>query len=418
MSDSNGIAYRVGTIGINSVSWQPNRCHNPHLVLGGSSGAGKTYAIREIVNSFSMSGVLFTVIDKHGDIDGLSGINTCEFGYGFKKGINPLRLIPDPKYGGPEANAISFIGLLNDLSGIHRLGPEQQNMLHNTIVELYRANRIIQEDVGSWEKKTYPDLGDLQRFLMHKYRKLLIGGGSDNKDMEYLNSLFRDKKSLERLEKAAARGEEVSNKIEEKIAELVEKYTEYLRKGILNDKDFLVYTNPKGLLAVKNRIQNINNSGVFVKDEVSLANTRIVIRNLGDEQKKMITFYVLKRFLDLYLRSRYSDCIRHYLVIDECSFFLSVPKIAQLIIRIVQEGRKFGLGVILATQNILDFSRDILLNTATKIIFAVEPVIQKDVSRAFGVEESFLKRIRPRESCLFSTRTINNGAYYTVKRTC
>jgi len=414
---TNNINYAIGKNGGESpIVWSPNACHNPHLIIGGSSGAGKTFTIRQIINAFVTQGVTFTVIDKHGDINDLDHINDYNFGYGLDRGINPLSILPYKDYGGPEANALAFVGLLNELSGLHRLGPEQQNMLHNALINLYRANGIKQEDVNTWTQETYPDLTDLQRFLMHKYKKLLVGGKDDSKEMDYLYDLYKKKKALEKLERAAGKGDDVKDKILATISTLLQKYEDYLKMGILNDKDFLIYTNPRGLLAVKNRIQNINNSGVFVKNEISLKNSRVIIKNLEDEQKKIVTFYILKRLLDVFLKARYSEHVRHYLVIDEASFFLDIPKISNLITRIVQEGRKFGLGIILATQNPLSFNSDILLNTATKMIFSVEPVIHRLVSRAFGVDPSLLKSVMPRKHCMYSTKAVNNGAYRLINR--
>jgi predicted DNA-binding protein (UPF0278 family) len=205
-------------------------------------------------------------------------------------------------------------------------------------------------------------------------------------------------------------------KIQEKIASLVEKYKAYLEKGILSDRDFLTYTSHRGLLGIRVRIQNLNNSQVFVKDEVSLKNARINIKMLGDEQQRLVTYCILRKLLQAFLRATYTDHVRHYIVIDECSFFLESAKIAQQIVKVVQEGRKFGLGIILAAQNPLRFSADILLNTATKAIFAVEPVVYKNVSRAFGIEEAFLSSVQPRKNCLYSSRTTGNKGYALVVR--
>jgi type IV secretory pathway VirB4 component len=97
----NGIVYRIGTANNNPVYWKPNECHNPHLILAGATGSGKTYTIREILSAFMAQGVNFTVIDKHGDMDSLGDIVECRFGYGFNRGINPLTIHPDVEYGGP-----------------------------------------------------------------------------------------------------------------------------------------------------------------------------------------------------------------------------------------------------------------------------------------------------------------------------
>jgi hypothetical protein len=154
----------------------PNECYNPHLLIAGATGSGKTYTIREIINTFIPRGVGFTVIDKHGDMD-LDNIAEYRFGYGLNRGINPLAIHPDMEYGGPAASTSDFCSLLNDLSGVHRLGPEQQSMLYSAIMDLYRANRIYQDKPESWQQSTFPDLRDLERFVVHKNKKLLIGDG-------------------------------------------------------------------------------------------------------------------------------------------------------------------------------------------------------------------------------------------------
>ena len=64
--------------------------------------------------------------------------------------------------------------------------------------------KILQEDPTTWGRPQYPDLKDLERFLNHKYERLLIGGGSNessDKEMDLLNNLYREKRRLEKLEK-------------------------------------------------------------------------------------------------------------------------------------------------------------------------------------------------------------------------
>ncbi|MGA1846210.1 ATP-binding protein [Deferribacter abyssi] len=406
-------SYFIGKLNNKSVFWIPDNCHNPHLIICGSSGTGKTYTIKNIIKTFSKHKITFTIIDKHGDID--VEIPEYQLKYGSDVGINPLALNNHIDSGGPKINALSFIALLNELSGKHKIGPDQQNMLYNCIMDLYKANGIYQDNPQTWRKDKYPDLNDLIRFLNHKYKKVLIGD-SDNKEIETLYNLFKEKKKLERYEKEKLKNGDVDLKIKETIDNLVKKYREYLEKGILNDKDFLIYTNPKSLISLKNRIQNINNTGIFIKNEIPLISSRINIKMLDDEQKKLVTFYVINRLFSLFLKRDYSKTVKHYIVIDEASFYLEVLKIAQEIIKVVQEGRKFGLGVILSTQNPLHFHSDILLNSATKIIFALDPIIYKNVSKSFGLDEKFLKYLVPRKNCLFSTKNIGNGAFYIVKR--
>ncbi len=411
------VLYKVGTTSETPIAWQPDRCPNPHLCISGATGTGKTYTIRQIIEAFSASGISFTVIDIHGDLGVIDSIvREYRLGYGSASGVNPLTVNPDARYAGPKSNASNFIELLNELAGTHKMGPVQVNMLFNVIMDLYGANKIRQDDPPSWAQHTYPDLKDLERFIGYKYKKLMIGGsnGAADHEIDKLQALYRKKKALEKLEKSPSPDAEA--RIAETISSLVRLYEEYLRKGILHDPDFLTYSDPKGLVGLRNRIQNLNNTDVFVKNETPLTNVRLNMKYLEDEQRKLAAYYTIKRLLDRFTRAGERGHVRHYIVIDECSFFLEVPRIEHMIVRTVQEGRKFGLGLILATQNPLKFNNDILLNTATKMVFAVEPVVHRAVAKTFGIDEGRLRKVEPRKDCMFSTRPLNRGEFYLVRR--
>jgi len=73
------------------MAWQPDRCPNPHLCISGATGTGKTYTIRQIIETFSASGISFTVIDIHGDLGIVDSIvKENRLGYGSSSGVNPL----------------------------------------------------------------------------------------------------------------------------------------------------------------------------------------------------------------------------------------------------------------------------------------------------------------------------------------
>jgi len=404
----------------NKVFWSPNRTPNPHLVICGASGTGKTFTIKRIINSLDKNKISYTVIDKHGDID-VQNLTEHVFVNNCEKGINPLAVL-DTDGGGIKPSILSFISLLNELNAKHRMGHEQENMLYHAIEEMYYKNKIT--DANYKDVAEFPDMFDLIRFLNYKYRKTLIGE-IDSKEVESLMTLYKEKKRLLRLEKERGKAEntkaeEQKNKIEEKIEAqkkiLCDKYKEYLDRGIINDKDFLVYNNPRTLLGLINRLNNVNKSGVFLKKEVTLFNSRINIKYLDDEQKKLVTYCVLSRLFNYFTMQQITDSVKHFIIIDEASFYFDIPKITNLIINIVQEGRKFGLGVILSTQNPLHFHTDILLNSATKMIFSIDPIIYKNVSKNFGIEEKYLKFLKPRQNLLYSAKNINNGLFYMLTR--
>jgi len=64
----------------------------------------------------------------------------------------------------------------------------------------------------------------------------------------------------------------------------------------------------------------------------------------------------------------------------------------------------------------LHFHTDILLNSATKMIFSIDPIIYKNVSKNFGIDEKYLKFLQPRQNLLYSAKNINNGLFYMLTR--
>ncbi len=137
---------------------------------------------------------------------------------------------------------------------------------------------------------------------------------------------------------------------------------------------------------------------------------------MDDEQKKIVSYYVLQKLYARYTSSEVINTIKHYVVIDEAQYYMDVPKILELIKKTIQEGRKFGLGLILATQNPLHFDTDTLLNSATKIILAIDPIIQVEVSKKFGIDFKLFQFLKPRETCLYSAKSLQNGKYYVLSR--
>jgi DNA helicase HerA-like ATPase len=369
----------------------------------------------------SQKGITFTVLDKHGDIydERMSQyVNYYLLDGSSKIGINPL----NPQGEASLKTAIlSFISLINELSKNAKLGHEQEFMLFNAINEVYYKNSIREDTYR--EISEFPDLNDLIRLLLSKRRRLLYGE-QNTEDIDVLYELHNEKTKLLKLEKRLAKVNkedekriyELEKEIRDQIDTLVSQYRNYLEKGLLNDKDCLIYTNHNSLLSLINRLQNLNKFDIFLKKEINYYNGIINIKSLDDEQKKIVSYYVLQKLYARYTSSEVINTIKHYVVIDEAQYYMDVPKILELIKKIIQEGRKFGLGLILATQNPLHFDTDILLNSATKIILSIDPIIQVEVSKKFGIDFKLFQFLKPRETCLYSAKSLQNGKYYVLTR--
>jgi DNA phosphorothioation-dependent restriction protein DptH len=103
----------------------------------------------------------------------------------------------------------------------------------------------------------------------------------------------------------------------------------------------------------------------------------IDLHNLFAEELQLAAgaFVLRKLYRDMF-RWGYADRLRLVIVLDEAHRLardVTLPKI-------MKEGRKFGIGVVVASQNINDFHQDILGNAGTKIIFRINYPDSKKVS--------------------------------------
>jgi DNA helicase HerA-like ATPase len=95
---------------------------NPHMIIVGPSGVGKTYNLRNIIKSLinSNSNTRFHILDVHGDID-IENNSTVKFSETTNYGLQPLKLSSDPDFGGVRKRIRSFIGMLNQTNRKFRI---------------------------------------------------------------------------------------------------------------------------------------------------------------------------------------------------------------------------------------------------------------------------------------------------------
>lgn len=120
------------------VIWSEKQVVNPHILLVGMSGSGKTHNLRHFVNQFVESAdhdLRVHVFDIHGDIR-IEGASSVMFSEQTSYGLNPLVVNPDPHYGGVRKTIQSFISILNKSRA---LGVKQESVIRNLLVDLYSS---------------------------------------------------------------------------------------------------------------------------------------------------------------------------------------------------------------------------------------------------------------------------------------
>lgn len=151
------------------VRWSSHAAVNGHCLLVGMSGTGKTHTLRRMIQEIiatSAPGAAprFHVFDVHGDIR-VDNSSTVLFSEQTHFGMNPLRLNPDPHFGGVRKRVQGFIRTINRVS--RQLGPKQEAVLRNILLDVYARHGFRQDDPNSWK--------------IDEHSARLVSDGSDNR---------------------------------------------------------------------------------------------------------------------------------------------------------------------------------------------------------------------------------------------
>lgn len=132
------------------VTWRETDVVNPHILMVGMSGAGKTHNLRRIIKQLVESAdepIRIHIFDVHGDIE-IPGASQIMFSEQTSHGLNPLTINPDPHYGGVRKRIQSFISILNRA---RTLGVKQESVIRNLLTDLYAARGFRINNPESWQ---------------------------------------------------------------------------------------------------------------------------------------------------------------------------------------------------------------------------------------------------------------------------
>ncbi|BEP17548.1 hypothetical protein PYJP_09000 [Pyrofollis japonicus] len=135
----------------------PETKENPHIIITGSSGSGKSFTAAVIAKSLSRVGnsPSILIIDPHGEYKDY--VRDALIVQADKYSINPL----DLNGRSPRQRAIE-VALI--ISSIFNLGPLQSRILEEAIIIAYESRGIIESDKETW-KTAPPSLKDVAYIL-------------------------------------------------------------------------------------------------------------------------------------------------------------------------------------------------------------------------------------------------------------
>jgi DNA phosphorothioation-dependent restriction protein DptH len=296
-----------------SVTWPLYESTNPHMLILGESGSGKTYTASRLVLELAKAAIPSIVFDygqgfslQHAPKEFREDLRTVEFQLARDGiAINPLQIFPVDTHG-PATVAQRVADTF--LRVYPKLGVQQHALLRRAVLELLADAGIVVDNPRSWTQSPPP---------------------------------FRD--------------------VEQKLSELATGEDATTRRAASSAGPHV------STLFFFNTFRKTGHA-LSWSDLVERRNEIWILQLGGLEAsvERAVTEFLLWSLIR-YFEVLGPAPLRCFVVLDEAhklAFGAGSP-----VEKILREGRKFGLGVILASQQPEDFSTVAFANTATKIVF-------------------------------------------------
>lgn len=401
------------------IIWDSQRLINGHVLIMGKSGTGKTFTLKKMLNQLSSQtngNFRCHIMDVHGDID-IEGSSTVKFSESTDYGFNPLKINPDPDFGGVRKRIQSFISALGRTG--FKLGPKQEAALRNVLNDLYSANGFYDGDPKSWKlndgvKRAYdkknPTMEDAVRYANSKLKSMMLGTSSAAitaleklnrkqaqfyKKMKQVNKSSHDPVEVEILKKEV---EKLSNEAQT----LFEEHLKNIQTGF-EFTDLMKYDSKEVMKSVVDRLENLNNIGIFKPKNPPFDPKnpiwRYDIKSLSTDEKRLFVSFILEAIFHKAVQRGVQSDVVEVVILDEAHLFLTADDDNPINI-IAKEARKFGLGLFAASQSPTHFSDDFLSNVSTKIILGIDQMYWDNSVRKLKMDQAALEWLVPHKSLL------------------
>ena len=407
------------------VVWDETQVVNPHILIVGMSGAGKTHNLRRMVKQLKESAagdIRIHVFDVHGDIE-IPGASTLMFSEQTAYGLNPLVVNPDPDFGGVRKRIQSFIGILNRT---RTLGAKQENVIRNLLTDLYKARGFELNDPSTWSRGASPTVQDLLNYARQIQKQVFLG--SNQNAVAALESFEKaarahHKKTVELLKKGTESqdADSAQEAVEKAAVKAIEAYSEFVSSVKTGDEfdNFMRYDSADVLKSVVDRLDNLISVGIFRSQtppfNSSIPVWRYQLKALSAEERKLFVHFRLEELFLAGIQRGEQKRLRDVFVLDEAHAFCDDDP-ENIVSTIAKEARKFGQSLIAASQAPNHFTEDFLTSVGTKFVLAIDESYWDGAARKLRLEGKALEWIKPRQTCAVQIKahTENKNAWKWV----
>ncbi|WP_165356645.1 ATP-binding protein [Sphingosinicella sp. BN140058] len=408
-----------------NIFWDLSTAISGHAIIVGSSGSGKTHRLRYLIDRLQrvVRNPTIHILDVHGDI-APNHPNSVRFSETTPYGLNPLAVTTDPEFGGVRKRINTFISMINRSTS--HLGTRQLAVLRALLNDLYELNGYDPANPITWDPATnplvsgmsaqtgtHPAMSDLTNLCAWRIKNLLTGSGSEA--FRTLNEINKTYKRMARLQRKLAPGEEAT--LETMKSTCIDQYAAFVHSIETGKEldDLLNYESVEPMRAVYERLKQLDATGIF-KDQPPQFDPRDPLRvyeisSLLEDEQKMFAEVLLERlFIDAKATGQ-KPAPDTFIVIDEAHKFMTDEN-DHILNRMAREVRKFGVGLILVSQNFEHFPEDLIANSAMTMILGLHDLHHKRAASKLGLKVDRLKWIRPKHTALVQVRS-GSGAGLT-----
>jgi energy-coupling factor transporter ATP-binding protein EcfA2 len=418
------------------VVWDNRAAVNGHMLIAGPSGTGKTHQLNRMIGALASQGAArIYVVNVHGDLCADMPPDLCQtvaFHEQSPFGLPPLEVLDDPEIGGVRRRAIAFIKLLARRGA---LGPKQKTALYRLLEDVYRTHGFYADNARTWSlaydprswanyPKRFPALKDVKNALWERLMMMKLGVATEYVDggraadgsqrrarlpseairafeeaVKLAGTRSRARAKLQKAMGAGATDEELA-KIEGKLAEAREKSIDAIKRAMerLDDvqnsntdaiREFILWDSADGVKSLYDRLEALERAGIFqgspppFDPQVPVWNYGI--KSLTDDEQQLFVDTLLERLYIDAKRRGMSDAADSFIILDEAHKFV-VDDGDHILNRIVKEGRKFGVGMLMASQSFIHFSDDLLTSSSLKLVMGVPEIYREQMRRKLGID--------------------------------
>ncbi len=397
--------------GKNAIDWDPAAVISPHILLLGKTGTGKSHQLRELVTKLGVSGIpRLHVFDVHGDLE-TPNESYVSFKQSAGYGINPLLINDDKDWGGIRRRISTIIDTLNWTN--RQLGSKQEVVLRCLLNDLFAANQYYENDPSSWTigTKRIPALRDAILFGKAKLQALYTyTEGPAAEALQIVNRTAKRIYTLKTKSRGTPSDEELDTLLKHK-ATAIDAYTDYVTSidSGRELENIMRYDSTEVLKGVIDRLETLEATGVFTAKRPPFDPNAPVWRyDIHTMPAPQRTFFINIRAQQLFERARQRgpcDRVNEFIVLDEAHALGAANDSEHPVNKIAIEARKFGLGLLAASQATTHFSQDFLSSMGTKVLLGIDPIYQSDVSRKLQVPVQHLRNIQFQSTALVRVET-------------